>query len=537
MRRLFHLMLGLTVAVPFVAAQSDTSPVPLPQAVEAKRKDSERLRLEVEQLARAVAKSQDANGPFHTTTFDLRKQMATQHWLAVECERDLLGLSALLRRGKGSQKQLPLKEWLDAARQENLAYPALPPRATTDTYDYSAIDEYAKNTPREIGSSTVKLAAYLSKGAKNDREKARAIFVWICENMIYDQDVLAGRVVESRPEFVLRARAGECTAHANLFHSLATQAKLKALLIAGQERQLDVDPAYASRTKKVGPAYYTTHLWNAVQLDGRWLVVDTSLGNTHMKKQGKMEHLGPRRDEWFLVPPGEAIYSHWPTDAKLQLLDRPVTIKEHVSLPLLAPGAFRHGVQMWPSSTPALTVTDSVTVRARAPEGVTVVGVLARNNTPVQGWVFDQRDPETGDTDLYAVFPKTGPYLLRVFAGKGDPSKGSFDAIADYRIEAKSAKGDGFRLPVQWPPFRVKGCYLYEPLNGVLKAGTKVPFRVRVPGAKQVSVLVGKTPTPLTGKDGVYSGEVMLTPDNVGIVAEFADQPGMIAILVGYKAE
>ena len=49
--------------------------------------------------------------------------------------------------------------------------------------------------------------------------------------------------------------------------------------------------------------------------------------------------------------------------------------------------------------------------------------------------------------------------------------------------------------------------------------------------------LVGNTPVPLTGKDGVYSGEVMLTPNNVGIVAEFADQPNMVAILVGYKAE
>src|SRR5207249_294129 len=133
-------------------------------------------------------------------TCDLRKQMAAQHWRSLDGERELLELSALLRRGKSSQKQLALKEWLDAAKQEKLAYPSLPPRATADTYDYSAIDEYAKNAPREVATSTAKLAAYLNKGAKNDREKTRALFVWICENMIYDQDVLAGRFVEARPE-------------------------------------------------------------------------------------------------------------------------------------------------------------------------------------------------------------------------------------------------------------------------------------------------------------------------------------------------
>src|SRR5882757_1111720 len=104
MRSCPHLVLGLTVlTVSFAVAQTDSSPMTLQQAIDAKRRDGEQLRAEVDRLARAVAKAQDANGPFHTTTVDLRKQMAAANWRSLDSARDLLGLSALLRRTKGGQ--------------------------------------------------------------------------------------------------------------------------------------------------------------------------------------------------------------------------------------------------------------------------------------------------------------------------------------------------------------------------------------------------------------------------------------------------
>src|SRR5207302_6306874 len=141
----------------------------------------------------------------------------------------------------------------------------------------------------------------------------------------------------------------------------------------------------------------------AVLIDGRWHALDATLANTRFKKKGKLEVDGPRRDEWFLVPGGETIFTHYPLDPKGQLLDRPVTKKEHAAMPLLSPGAFRLGVQLWPHGSPNLAVRDSTVVRAKGSPGVTVVGVLAKHNVPVQGWVLNQRDPETGDTELYAV--------------------------------------------------------------------------------------------------------------------------------------
>jgi hypothetical protein len=256
-----------------------------------------------------------------------------------------------------------------------------------------------------------------------------------------------------------------------------------------------------------------------------------------MKKQGKLEVNGARRDEWFLVPPGELIYSHFPADPKWQMLERPLTKKAHAALPMPRPGAYSLGVQVWPHGTGVLEVHDSVLVRAKTPRELNVMGLLTVGSFAFpQGLVMEQRDPESGDTDVYAVLPRKGAYLLRVFAGKGDPTKEYPTAVAEYRVEAKAGKGDSFRLALLWPGFREKKCYLHEPVGGILKAG-KTTFRIRVPGAKQVGVGHGKTFTPLQGKDGVYSGEVDVPAGDLLVAAEFPDRANFYVGLVSYKAE
>src|SRR5262249_5097125 len=151
-------------------------------------------------------------------------------------------------------------------------------------------------------------------------------------------------------------------------------------------------------------------------------------------------------------------------------------------------------------SKPGLQVQEDALLRVRAPKGVALMGVTCVNGAPVPGWVLDQRDPETGDVDMYAPFPRPGAYLLRVVVVRGDPAKGVVDAVAESRMNVKKGKGEQYRMPIIWPAFHEKGCYLHEPVAGKPKAG-KIAFKIRVPGAKQVAVGVGKNPVPLTGKD------------------------------------
>ncbi|MDD2835635.1 MAG: hypothetical protein PHY05_05740, partial [Methanothrix sp.] len=62
----------------------------------------------------------------------------------------------------------------------------------TLNYSYEEIDLHAMNAPSSAEATIESLAAYLIEPAKNDREKARAIFRWITENIDYNVAVFFG---------------------------------------------------------------------------------------------------------------------------------------------------------------------------------------------------------------------------------------------------------------------------------------------------------------------------------------------------------
>jgi transglutaminase-like putative cysteine protease len=87
--------------------------------------------------------------------------------------------------------------------------------------DYTAIDRHARKAPPKAQKSIAALAAYLSRGAKTKRQLARAIYVWITENLAYDYDNLATGKFEQRPEKVIRLKCTDCGGHSRLFEALA----------------------------------------------------------------------------------------------------------------------------------------------------------------------------------------------------------------------------------------------------------------------------------------------------------------------------
>ncbi|HPS92175.1 MAG TPA: hypothetical protein PKV33_08465, partial [Methanothrix sp.] len=62
---------------------------------------------------------------------------------------------------------------------------AIPPNDFSSrlNYSYEKIDLHALNAPTSAEATIGSLATYLIEPAKNDREKARAIFRWIAENI------------------------------------------------------------------------------------------------------------------------------------------------------------------------------------------------------------------------------------------------------------------------------------------------------------------------------------------------------------------
>jgi len=192
--------------------------------------------------------------------------------------------------------------------------------------NYRAIDHRAEETPKSEMTSIARLAAYLTATAKDDYDKARAIYTWMTKYITYSDTTItngwlgtAENQLRQQPEQVLRNRTGVCEGFANLYKALCTAAQLRAEVVTGTVKEDD------------GTVADVGHAWNAVQLDGQWYLTDPTWGSGYADfwtRRFAREH----REAYFLIPAAEMIQSHLPDDPIWQLLPNPVTDQEFRSL-------------------------------------------------------------------------------------------------------------------------------------------------------------------------------------------------------------
>lgn len=192
--------------------------------------------------------------------------------------------------------------------------------------NYRAMDKRATLVPETATRTVKQLAAYLTSTARNDHEKARAIYVWLTNNVTYsDTTVTNGwlgtpeNYAQQQAENVLRNRTAVCEGFANLYKALCQEAGLRAEFVTGI-------------VKDNGVVADVSHAWNAVQLDGQWYLSDPTWGSGYADYWTN-EFVPKYQEEFFLIPAEEMILSHLPDDPIWQLLPNPLTEREFRDLP------------------------------------------------------------------------------------------------------------------------------------------------------------------------------------------------------------
>ncbi len=184
---------------------------------------------------------------------------------------------------------------------------------------YRAIDAHALAASPEVEGSIATLAAYLVKPAQNDREKVRAIFRWVADRIVYDvEGFLKKKPGDNRAEAVLKSRLAVCEGYANLFESLCLKANIEVVKVSGYAKGY----GYVLGQRNTG----SNHAWNAVKLEGRWQALDTTWAAGTIKD----DKFSKRFDDFFFLPPPEEfIFTHFPRDPRWQLLTTPVAQSEY----------------------------------------------------------------------------------------------------------------------------------------------------------------------------------------------------------------
>lgn len=291
--------------------------------------------------------------------------------------------------------------------------------------EFELIDKHALNTPKSVEQSLEKLAAYLIAPAKNDREKVRAIYRWITNNIAYDDDSLfKGIITENSAETVLQTHRAICDGYAGLFKELAQFADLEVEVISGYSK---------GYSYVIDNADTINHAWNAVKIEGQWQLLDATWGAGYLDDKQK-RFVRQFQDHYFLTPPEQFIYDHFPKHAKWQLLKSPLLKYQYEQLVYLRPAFFKTGLAIGSHSHYVIKTDNQVTITLHAPVQTGITVQLLQDNYEVDK---SQTSIHYRDNKYHitATFPQQGKYTLRLFA-KPHNAPGSYHWALDYRIIA-----------------------------------------------------------------------------------------------------
>ena len=186
----------------------------------------------------------------------------------------------------------------------------------TSVNEYAIIDQKALQLPDSLTKTTEQIAAYITSNFVTDKDKSRAIFIWIASNIQYDIDnMFAINFYEQKEEKIakpLRTRKGICENYAALFTDICTKSGIKSFVIEGY-------------TKQNGFTDYIPHAWSAARIDSSWFLFDPTWGSGYVNGGKFFKKIN---NDYYKVSPTTLIKTHIPFDYLWQFLDYPVTNQE-----------------------------------------------------------------------------------------------------------------------------------------------------------------------------------------------------------------
>jgi hypothetical protein len=182
--------------------------------------------------------------------------------------------------------------------------------------EFATIDKKALQIPDSLTKSTDLIASYITSNFATNKDKCRAIFIWVASNIQYDVDnMYTINFYEKKEDKIAKAlkiRKGVCENYAILFTDICSKSGLKSFVVEGY-------------TKQDGVTSNIAHAWSATLIDSTWFLFDPTWGSGYVSGQKFVKKIN---NDYYKVSPTSLIKSHIPFDYMWQLLNYPVTNQE-----------------------------------------------------------------------------------------------------------------------------------------------------------------------------------------------------------------
>jgi len=263
-----------------------------------------------------------------------------------------------------------------------------------DPSQFAEIDRYALQTPPSAMETIDTLASYLGQSSPDELGRVRAAWRWITATISYDTDKKNYSARET-----LRDRKGTCQGYSELFVELAQRMGVRAIEVTGYTRGSAYRP---------GDRVVNNHAWNAVLIDGKWYLLDSTYGAGYYNGGG---YKRAYREHYFLTPPAEFIYTNLPELRRWQLMAEKITKKGFEGLPFYRHGYFQYGLrQLDGNKSCVISSSGDLELRFFVPRDLDLmVSVRDLSGKPLFRPTVTR---EKEDLVIHAIFQKPGDYHL-----------------------------------------------------------------------------------------------------------------------------
>jgi transglutaminase-like putative cysteine protease len=223
--------------------------------------------------------------------------------------------------------------------------------------------------PESVQTSVDAVGKYLAARIADKRRLVKALHDYVVLRLHYDKPTSElvgedrftaplGKRPSQEAEAVFAARTGVCEGYARLMVGLGKAAGVEVAYITGYIRDSERNVDVAASDDVVTAALEgNLHAWNAVKVDGQWLLVDATWDDPTGDKAADT-----LRSTYLFTPPRLFRFDHLPEETAWQLIAVPLSAGEFARQPLLSPRTGELGITLEEPTRSQITVDRDVEI-------------------------------------------------------------------------------------------------------------------------------------------------------------------------------
>ena len=251
-------------------------------------------------------------------------------------------------------------------------------------------------------------------------------------------------------------RKGVSTGYSHLYKYLCDQLNLKCEEIIGYSKAYGFDEFL----KK-------DHVWNVVEIDQHWYLIDSTWGSGYLNEQKTFEQ--QLNTFYFLTRPCQMIYYHLPKDEKWQLLQIPINMTQYIQMPKVYPIYFELNLELISPRDQAhidlLPGKSYALVVIRTSIDVELLSSLKLHDKEIDGGHRIIYDVKKQLYRCYFAPTNIGKHKVQLFAKHMDSISDSYEHALDLTIDINELSLNSISYPKTWKNFYDLNLKLLSPIN------------------------------------------------------------------------